>query len=136
MYEGLYWLALTALVTGFFWAVYVLNRFAAVGVFESLGNPKPDWPPLADWAQRAKAAHANAIENLMIFAPLVLIAAILPHDSLHAAAAQLAQVYFFGRLAHFVLYTAGVPYARTLAFFAGLYAQVALALAILSQLSA
>lgn len=135
MYEGLYWLTLTALVTGFFWAVYVLNRFVAVGVFETLGNPKPSWPPLADWAQRAKAAHTNAVENLMIFAPMVAAATIIADPTLLETTATMAKVYFIGRMAHFILYTLGIPYARTLAFFVGLYAQVGLGLAILTHIS-
>jgi len=136
MYEGLYWLTLTALFTSFIWAVYVLNRFAAVGIFETLGNPKAGWPALAEWAQRAKAAHTNAIENLIVFAPMVLVATILPSDNLHQTVGYLAEIYFFARVAHFITYTLGIAYVRTLAFLTGVYAQIALAVSILMSFTA
>ncbi len=41
-----------------------------------MGNPGPNDAPTAYWAWRAKRAHMNAIENLAVFAPLVLVAAV------------------------------------------------------------
>jgi uncharacterized MAPEG superfamily protein len=40
--------------------------------------------------------------------------------------------YFFVRVAHYVLYAAGVPVLRTLAFVAGFGAQAALAIALIT----
>jgi uncharacterized MAPEG superfamily protein len=40
-------------------------------------------------------------------------------------------VYFFARLAHFVVYAAGIPAARTLAFTAGWLAQIVIIASIL-----
>ena len=40
-------------------------------------------------------------------------------------------VYFFARLAHYVVYTAGIPAARTLTFTAGWLAQIAIIASIL-----
>lgn len=134
MNEGLYWLALTALATGSFWVVYVLNRFAVVGIFESLNNPRNEWPPLADWAIRAKSAHTNAIENLIIFGTLVLAAYLVPNQELHQTTTLMAQLFFFSRIAHFVSYTIGIPVVRTIAFLGGFFAQVMVALAIIGQL--
>jgi uncharacterized MAPEG superfamily protein len=40
-------------------------------------------------------------------------------------------VYFFARLIHFLVYLAGIPVARTLAFTAGWLAQIAILASIL-----
>ena len=125
----LHWLAATCLTTALLWPVYVVNRMAVIGVVGAMANPRPSDGPFPEWAMRAQAAHRNAVENLVVFAPLVLAAhalGIAPGLVTSAAAA-----YFVARLAHFVVYTAGVPVLRTLAFAAGFAAEVAVALAIL-----
>jgi uncharacterized MAPEG superfamily protein len=125
----LYWLTLTALMTALFWVPYVLNRVAAVGLGGALAGSAPDSGKHAEWAQRAIRAHGNAIENLAIFAPIVLIAHVLGVSS--AATKAAVVVYFFARLAHFIVYTAGIPAARTLTFTAGWLAQMAIIASIL-----
>jgi uncharacterized MAPEG superfamily protein len=125
----LYWLTLTALMTALFWVPYVLNRVASVGLGETLAGAAPDSGKLADWAQRAIRAHSNAIENLAIFAPIVLTAHVLGISS--AATKAAVVIYFFARLAHFVVYAAGIPAARTLTFTAGWLAQIAIIASIL-----
>jgi len=121
--ELAYLVAVTVL-TGLMWIPYILDRIAVRGLVDSVGypeNPKPQSP----WARRMKAAHANAVENLVIFAALVLVA--------HAAGvsnnvtATACIVYFWARMVHFIAYTAGVPWVRTLAFAAGFVAQAAIA---------
>lgn len=57
------------------------------------------------------------VENLVPFAALVLVAHVAgKHDAMTIAGAQL---FFFARLVHAVVYTAGIPWARTLAYFGG-----------------
>lgn len=132
MSQDLIWLTLVTLFTALLWAVYVLNRFAVVGVFRSLENPSPDWPEPPAWAKRAKSAHANAIENLVIFAILVLISHLTPNAELiRGAVSFAAALYFFARVAHFILFTTGIPYLRTVAFLAGFTAQMIVAYQIL-----
>jgi uncharacterized MAPEG superfamily protein len=73
-------------------------------------------------------AHTNAVENLVIFAPLVMIL-----DSLNISTRTTVlacAVYFWARLAHAIVYAIGVPVLRTLAFAVGFIAQAVLALAI------
>jgi uncharacterized MAPEG superfamily protein len=125
----LYWLTLTALMTALFWVPYLLNRVAATGLGGTLAGGAPDSGKLADWAQRAIRAHTNAIENLAIFAPIVLTAHLLGISN--QATKTAVVVYFFARLVHFVVYSAGVPAARTLAFTAGWLAQIAIIASIL-----
>jgi uncharacterized MAPEG superfamily protein len=125
----LYWLTLTALMTALFWVPCVLDRLVATGLGGTLAGGAPDSGKLADWAQRAIRAHGNAIENLAIFAPIVLIAHVLGISSGATKAAVV--VYFFARLAHYVVYAAGIPAARTLTFTAGWLAQIAIIASIL-----
>jgi uncharacterized MAPEG superfamily protein len=124
----LFWLTLTAAMTGLFWVLYVLNRMAVRGLWPTLDNPKPGAPPLSNWAERQMRAHANAVENLAVFAPLVLTAHALGISSDWTVGA--CAVYFWARLAHYVIYTAGIPVLRTLSFAAGFAAQAVLVLAI------
>jgi uncharacterized MAPEG superfamily protein len=120
----LWWLTLTILMTALFWVPYVLNRVAMTGLGGTLAGGAPDSGKLSTWAQRAIKAHGNAIENLAIFAPIVLTAHVLGISNGATRAAVV--VYFFARLAHFVVYTAAIPAARTLTFTAGWLAQIAI----------
>ena len=129
MTTELYWLTLTALMTALLWVPYVLNRVAATGLGGTLAGSAPDAGKLAEWAQRAIRAHTNAIEYLAIFAPIVLTAHVLGISNPATKAAVV--VYFFARLAHFVVYAAGIPAARTLAFTAGWLAQIVIIASIL-----
>ena len=121
----LFWLAATALMTALFWLPYVLERVAARGLWAAHDNPAPNAAPASPWARRAMAAHANAVENLAVFAPLVLVVVMASRGSAMTAGA--AAVYFFARLAHFAVYAAGVPVLRTLAFAVGWAACLVLA---------
>tara|TARA_R110000772_G_scaffold87094_8_gene181837 strand:- start:39 stop:434 length:396 start_codon:yes stop_codon:yes gene_type:complete len=125
----IHWMAATGLMTALFWVVYVLNRFVTIGIPASLGNPSAEHKPLSAWAQRATAAHKNAIENYAIFAALVLGVVVLDLSS--SLTITLSMLYFFARAVHFVVYTLGIPVARTLAFAVGWGVQVVLALVIL-----
>lgn len=130
---ALYWLGLTGVLTAIFWAAYVLNRFFVFGIGGSMQNAAPAEPGrLAPWAQRAQRAHTNAVENLVVFATLVLTAHGLGLTNLGSIGVA-AQVYFWARLVHYIVYTAGVPGVRTVAFLAGFGAQMVVAFAILSR---
>jgi uncharacterized MAPEG superfamily protein len=125
----LYWLTLTALMTALFWVPYVLNRLVVTGLGATLAGSAPNQTVLSAWAQRATRAHLNAIENLAIFAPTVLTAHLL---GISNQATKIAvAVYFFARLVHFVVFAAGIPVARTLAFTAGWLAQIVIILSLL-----
>jgi uncharacterized MAPEG superfamily protein len=128
MSQELFWLVLTVVMTGLIWVPYILDRLMVRGLVPAMANPSPNDKPQSPWAQRMKAAHENAVENLVIFAPLVLVVQSL---SLAGATTALAcQLYFWSRLAHVVVYTLGIPGLRTLAFTGGFIAQVLLVLAI------
>lgn len=126
----LYWLTLTVLMTALFWVPYILDRLAVRGVWPALSDTKPEGGgPHSLWAQRAIKAHQNAVENLAIFVPAVLVAHLL---NISTPATKTAVVtYFFARLLHFFVYLAGVPLVRTLAFTVGWGAQIVILASIL-----
>ena len=129
MKSELFWLTLTVTMTALFWMPYILNRMTENGVWGALQDPNFDKPPKAAWAERMMHAHTNAVENLVIFAPLVVL--LLVADVSTPATIAACQLYFFARLGHYVIYTLGVPFLRTVAFLAGFVAQMTLAVALL-----
>ena len=128
MTRELFWLTLTVIFTGQLWVPYVLNRCQVRGLGGAMANPSRNDKPLAEWANRLLFAHDNAVENLVVFAPLVLILNAIDYSSKWTVLA--CAVYFWSRVAHLIVYTLGVPVLRTLAFLIGFAAQAMLALAI------
>jgi uncharacterized MAPEG superfamily protein len=130
MTPDLYWLTLTALMTALLWVPYVLERMTRQGLLAMMGNRPPDEPAPATWAQRAKAAHLVAVENLPIFVALVLVVHLAGVSN--AVTTSACALYFFGMLTHYVVFTLGIPYVRTAAYLvAGFGVEVTLALSIL-----
>ncbi|HUQ24225.1 MAG TPA: MAPEG family protein [Burkholderiales bacterium] len=84
-----------------------------VGVMPLFGN-REGLPALTGWAGRAQRAHHNMIENLVLFAALVLIAVV--SQKTNDTTVLGAQLFFWARLAYALLYVAGVPYLRTAAW--------------------
>ena len=106
----------TAGITILMWAPYILAHIINVGVLPAL-TYRADDTPLPAWAARAKKAHYNAIENLVPFAALVIVAHLT--GAANEATAAAAITYFWARLAHFFLYVSGVPFGRTITFTVG-----------------
>lgn len=132
MSRELMWLTLTVILTGLLWIPYILDRILVRGLMGAMANPSRNDKPQAAWAQRLYFAHTNAVENLVIFAPLVLILDAQGHSTQRTAIA--CAVYFWARLAHVIVYAMGIPVLRTLAFAAGFVAQVTLVLAVFGKL--
>jgi uncharacterized MAPEG superfamily protein len=128
MTPEIFWLTLTVILTGLLWVPYVLNRTAVRGIGGAMANPTRSAAPHSEWATRLMFAHDNAVENLIVFAPLVLILAQIDYSSKWTVYA--CAVYFWARVVHLIVYTLGLPVFRTLAFLVGFFAQVVLALAI------
>ncbi len=115
-------------LTAVLWMPYIINLIAVRGLIDAVGYPENP-KPLSGWAAKMKAGHANAIENLVVFATLVLVAnaAGVSNDITVLA----CQIYFWARLVHVVAYTFAVPWVRTLAFATGFGCQIALLLQVL-----
>lgn len=125
MTRELFWLTLTVILTGLLWVPYILDRCKVRGLMGTMANPSRNDKPHDDWANRLMFAHDNAVENLIVFAPLVLILNAIDYSSWWTVFA--CAVYFWSRLAHAIVYAAGIPVLRTLAFFVGFLAQAVLA---------
>jgi len=128
MKTELLYLTLVTALTGLLWLPYILDRVATRGLLDAVGypeNPKPQSP----WAVRLMRAHDNAVENLVVFAALVLVANAVGISN--GVVAGAAVVYFWARVVHAVAYTFGVPWVRTLAFAVGFVAQATIAWQIL-----
>jgi len=93
--------------------IAVAGATLQVGLPALAGN-REGLPELTGWAGRARRAHWNMIENLPLFAGLVLVA--------HAAGISTsmtvlgAQLFLWARLAYAVIYVAGIPWLRTAAW--------------------
>ncbi len=89
---------------------------AALGAQVSVGLPalagnRENMPALEGWAGRASRAHRNMLENIALFAALVLVAQVA--GKTNATTALGAQIFFWARLAYAGIYIAGVPWLRT-----------------------
>ena len=95
---------------------------AAAGVraqgVQPMANSRDDLPEPKPFQARTKRVVDNHREGLTIFAPLILAAA-LAHVSNHATVLG-AELFFYSRLVHAVLYLLGVPMIRPLAWAVGL----------------
>ena len=124
----LFWLTCTVILTGLLWIPYIIDRCQVRGLGGAMANPSRDAKPHSPWASRLMFAHDNAVENLVIFAPLVLILNEIDYSTRWTVYAT--AVYFWARVAHLIVYTLGLPVFRTIAFTIGFFAQAVLALAI------
>lgn len=124
-----YWLAATTTMTSVLWVPYIVNRLIEHGVLKALWDPHGNTNTQRAWADRMMRAHRNAVENLCVFAPLAILVVVA--DARSEATAVAAMVYFFARLAHFVVFTAGLPVVRVLLFLVGFGCQATLALRLL-----
>jgi uncharacterized MAPEG superfamily protein len=107
----LVWTAVLCLVLPF---VYLTSRATTPGGLAwGIGNRDTpfEFPP---WAGRAERAHRNLVENLAPFAILVLVAQVA--GKANATTALGATIFFWARVAHAVVYVAGITYVRTLIF--------------------
>lgn len=97
------------------------------GITGIVGN-RENLPELPAWAKRSLAAHGNLTENLVHFAALVLVAHVT--GASNDVTAMGATIFFWARVIYLIVYTAGIPWVRTIAFMAGWVGEVM----ILSQL--
>ena len=99
---------------------FVQVLIAAMGANQQVGLPtlagnREGMTEMPGFAGRARRAHLNMIENLVLFAALVLIAAAA--GKANATTAMGALIFFWGRVAYAVIYLVGMPWLRTLAWF-------------------
>jgi uncharacterized MAPEG superfamily protein len=101
------------------WAVllaFVQMLIAVSGATLQVGLPalagnREGLAPCTGWAGRAARAHHNMLENLVLFAALVLAAVLAGRTN--GTTLLGAQLFFWARLVYAVVYLAGIPYLRT-----------------------
>ncbi len=96
------------------WALILVaatTNIATSGMKWALGNreSRDEIPP---WLARAERASRNMAENLPLFAILVLVAHV--SGSADAMSSQGAMIFVGARVAHALVYIAGIPGLRTL----------------------
>ncbi len=110
--------------------VLIAATFAnqAVGLTTLAGN-REGMGEMTGIAGRAKRAHLNMIENMVLFAALVLIAAASGKSNANTALG--ATIFFWARLAYAIVYLVGVPWLRTLLWFVSVIGMVMIAVQLL-----
>lgn len=131
MSSEIYWLVLSTLLTPLLIIPYACVRISKISLPVALKNPLPgDSPFDIEWAHRAYRAHMNAVENLIVFAPLAL--AVYVTGSGNEVTAMASATYFWARLVHAPAYILKTPYVRTFSWFTGLIACFVLGVNLLS----
>ena len=119
MTTELFYLFLTALLTGVLWIPVVIGYVSSRGPLKPSDYKAAPTSPLPDWVNRANRAHINAVENLAPFAAMVLIAHLTGVST--SITAISAAVFFYARAAHALFHISGFGLfmARTIAFTVG-----------------
>ena len=92
---------------------------AVAGAQSQLGLPmlagnREDLPAVTGWGGRARRAHINMLESLVVFAIVVLVAHVAGRAN--ASTALGATLFFWGRAAYAIIYVVGLPWLRTAAW--------------------
>lgn len=113
MTTELWLLVWSAALTVVVMAISATGAYQQVGLAALAGN-RDKLPEITGWAGRATRAHRNLLENLVLFAILVLTAKMANvSDGMTVVGSHL---FFWGRVAHAGLYIAGIEWVRTGAF--------------------
>ena len=95
-----------------------------VGLTRLAGN-RDALPEFTGFAGRAKRAHLNMIENMVLFSALVLIA--VTAQKTNANTALGAMIFFWARLVYAPVYLIGVPWLRTVVWFVSVIGMIMIA---------
>ena len=115
----------SAVLTVVLAVIAVLGAMLQVGLPTLAGN-REGMPEIGGWAGRAARAHRNMLENLVLFAILVLVAKAI--NISNAMTVLGAQLFFWGRLGHAVIYLIGIPWLRTAAWALSIFGLVLIVL--------
>ena len=123
MTTDLKYLVLTAMLTAALWIPYIVCQVRTNGAPQPKEYADPSLPrPVPPWGLRAHRVYLNAIEVFAPFAALVLAAQLA--GKANATTAFCAASFFYLRLAHAIVYWAGLPYVRTVLFTLAFLAEV------------
>jgi uncharacterized MAPEG superfamily protein len=105
---------------------------AAQGAMRMAGN-RDDVGPPTPWQARTKRLVDNHREGLALFGPLVVIAALVSISTPMTVLG--AQLFFFSRVAHAIIYLAGWPFVRPIAWLIGIVGTAMIFLALVPKFS-
>lgn len=99
---------------------FVQMLVAAMGANQQVGLPtlagnRDGLAEMTGWAGRARRAHLNMLENMVLFTALVLIAQVA--GKANAMTAPGASIFFWARLVYAGVYLAGISWVRTAVWF-------------------
>ncbi len=90
--------------------IAVQGALMQVGLPMLAGN-REGMPEITGWGGRAARAHKNMVENLVLFAALVLTAVVA--GKTNAMTLLGAQIFLYARIAYALVYIVGLPWVRT-----------------------
>jgi uncharacterized MAPEG superfamily protein len=90
--------------------IAVQGAMMQVGLPALAGN-REKLPEITGWAGRAQRAQRNMVENLLLFAALVLVAVVA--GKTNATTLLGAQIFLWARVLYAAVYIAGIPWLRT-----------------------
>ena len=123
MTTDLRYLVYTSMLTAALWIPYVICQVMTNGPLQPNNYVAPALPrPVPAWGQRAHRTYLNAVEVFAPFAALVIVAQLT--GKANATTAFLSASFFYLRLAHAIVYWAGLPYLRTILFTLAFVAEV------------
>ena len=115
MTTDLKYLIYTAILTASLWIPYIVCQVMTNGPLQPANYVDPALPrPVPSWGHRAHRVYLNAIEVFAPFAALVVVTHLT--GKANAMTAFWSASFFWLRLAHAVVYWAGLPYLRTILF--------------------
>ena len=107
-------------------AVILVETVLALGQYGAgyLATPRDEHRPQAGLAGRATRTVMNCTIGMALFAPAILI--LSAKDAFTATTLFLAQTFLVARVIYVIVYIAGIPWIRTLAFVVSLLATLIL----------
>lgn len=113
MQTAYFYLVLSGVLTVLLWTPYILSRMFTWGLPAFLNSYPSKIPEQPEWAKRAQRVHLNMVETMPAFIAVVLGAGFLVSGSAAEAVGTWAEVFFFARLLHALVYSFAIPYLRT-----------------------
>ena len=106
MKTELFYLLLSAILTGLLWIPVVIGYVSARGPLKPEDYRSAPTAPLPDCVNCSNRSYFKAVENLAPFAAVVLIAQAIGFST--ALTGICAAVFFYARLAHALFHLSGV----------------------------
>lgn len=128
-------LTMLALSVGLLFVLILIQSAAGAQAqgAQTMAGHRDDMKPPTAWQARTKRLVDNHREGLALFTPVVLIAAIAGVST--EATVLGAQLFFYSRVAHAIIYLAGWPWVRPVAWLVGIIGTAMIFSALASRFS-